>query len=77
MSPWTEDELNRIESADELQIAPVRRTGVLRARTTIWVVRAGDNLYVRAAYGPQSGWQRVARAPAAKRESGPAASRRT
>jgi hypothetical protein len=51
MSTWTEDELRRIEGAAELQIAPVRRTGALRGRTPIWVVRAGDDLYVRAA-GP-------------------------
>jgi hypothetical protein len=25
------------------------------------VVRVGDDLYVRAAYGPRSGWHRVAR----------------
>jgi hypothetical protein len=28
----------------------------------IWVVRVADDLYVRAAYGPGSGWHRVARA---------------
>jgi hypothetical protein len=76
MSTWTEDELNRIESADELQIAPVRRTGASRARTTIWVVRAGDDFYVRAAYGPRAAGT-APPAPAAKRRSGPAASRRT
>jgi hypothetical protein len=61
MSAWTEDELRRIGAADELQIAPVRRDGSLRKPTTIWVVRAGDGVYVRAAYGPGSGWHRVAR----------------
>jgi hypothetical protein len=40
----------------------VRRDGTLRRRTPIWVVRAGDDLYVRAAYGPGSGWHGVARA---------------
>jgi hypothetical protein len=62
MSTRTEHELNRIENVDELQIAPVGRAGALRAPTTIWVVRAGDDLYVRAAYGPETGWHRVARA---------------
>jgi hypothetical protein len=40
----------------------VRRTGELRRSTPIWVVRAGDELYVRAAYGAGSGWHGVARA---------------
>jgi hypothetical protein len=61
VSAWTDDQLRRVGGAHELQIAPVRRNGALRGRTTIWVVRAGDDLYVRAAYGPATGWHRVAR----------------
>ena len=55
------DELSRIEAADELEIAPRRRDGSLRKPVPIWVVRVGDDLYVRAAHGPGSGWHRVAR----------------
>ena len=62
MSVWTEDELRRIGEVEELEIAPVRRNGELRRRTRIWVVRLGDALYVRAAYGSGSGWYGVARA---------------
>jgi hypothetical protein len=58
---WTSDELSSIEAAQELEIAPRRRDGTLRKAVPIWVVRAGDDLYVRAAYGPGSGWHRVAR----------------
>jgi hypothetical protein len=61
MSPWTEDELQRIAGAEELEIAPVRDNGELRRATPIWVVRAGDELYVRAAYEPNKGWHGVAR----------------
>jgi hypothetical protein len=61
MSAWTEDQLRSVSAAQELQIAPLRRSGALRARTTIWAVRAGDDVYVRAAYGPETGWQSVAR----------------
>ena len=61
MSAWTEDQLRRVSDAQKLQIAPVRRSSALRARTTIWAVRAGDGLYVRAAYGSNTGWHRVAR----------------
>jgi hypothetical protein len=58
---WTSDELSRIEAADELEIAPRRRDGALRKPIPIWAVRVGDDLYVRAAYGPGTGWHRVAR----------------
>ena len=58
---WTDDELRRIEQAQELEIAPVRRNGELRSSTPIWVVRVGDDLYVRSAYGSGGGWYGVAR----------------
>jgi hypothetical protein len=58
---WTSDELSRIEEAQELEIAPRRRDGTLRKPVPIWVVRVGDDIYVRAAYGPRSGWHRIAR----------------
>jgi hypothetical protein len=61
MSAWTDEELRRIGAAQELDIAPVRRNGELRSATPIWVVRAGDDLYVRAAYGANKGWHGVAR----------------
>jgi hypothetical protein len=50
MGAWTDQDLRRIGDAEELEIAPVRRTGELRRATPIWVVRAGEDLYVRAAY---------------------------
>jgi hypothetical protein len=61
MAAWTEDELRRTAGADELEIAPVRRNGALRRATPVWVVRAGDDVYVRAAYGAGKGWHGVAR----------------
>ena len=61
MSNWTPDELDRIGAADQLEIAPRRRDGTLRKPVPIWVVRDGDDVYVRAAYGPGTGWHRVAR----------------
>jgi hypothetical protein len=61
MTTWTDEELDRVGAARELEIAPVRRDGSLRRATPIWVVRAGEELYVRAAYGPGTGWHRVAR----------------
>jgi hypothetical protein len=60
MTAWTEADLSRIGDAEEIQIAAVRRDGTLRAPRPIWIVRAGNDLYVRAAYGPGSAWHRTA-----------------
>ncbi len=58
MTTWTNDELARIGAAEELEIAPLRRDGTLRNPVTIWVVRLGDDLYVRSAYGRTAAWFR-------------------
>ncbi len=60
MTEWTSDELNKIGGADELKIASLRRDGTLRKPVIIWVVRVGDDLYVRSAYGPAAAWFRSA-----------------
>jgi hypothetical protein len=57
MTAWTSDELNKVGKAEELQIASLRRDGTLRSPVMIWVVRLGDDLYVRAVKG-RSGWFR-------------------
>jgi hypothetical protein len=56
MTGWTSDELTRIGTAQELQIASARPNGTLRNPRTIWVVRVGDDLYVRSMYGRAGGW---------------------
>ena len=56
MTGWTSDDLIRIGTADELELASVRRDGTLRKPRTIWVVRVGDDLYVRSMYGRTGGW---------------------
>lgn len=58
MLTWTEDELNKIGRAEELQIASLRRDDTLRKRVTIWVVRVGDDLYIRSVNGRTSAWFR-------------------
>jgi hypothetical protein len=60
MSGWTPDELRRIGSAEELHIASRKPDGTLRGYVTIWVVQAGDDLYVRSAYGSDNPWYRRA-----------------
>ncbi len=60
MPTWTADELTRIGDATHLQVASRRGDGNLRPFVTIWVVRRGDELYVRSAYGPNTVWFRSA-----------------
>ena len=58
MTTWTRDELKKIETAEELKIASLRRDGTLGKPVIIWVVRVGDELYVRSVNGRTSGWFR-------------------
>jgi hypothetical protein len=62
MSAWTSGELDTIAAADELEIASLRRDRTLRAPVTVWVVRHGDDLYVRSVKGPTGAWFRGTRA---------------
>jgi hypothetical protein len=67
MSTWTAEELTTIGNAEELKLASRRSAGTLRPFVTMWVVRAGDDLYVRSAYGPNNSWYRRAKASGAGR----------
>jgi hypothetical protein len=67
MNTWTSDELDRVGDAEELQIASFRSDGTLRPFVIIWVVRVGDGIYIRSAFGPDSHWYRHARTSGAGR----------
>jgi hypothetical protein len=56
MIAWTSEELNKIGSAEELQIASLRKDGSLRSMRVIWVVRLDDDIYVRSVNGRTSDW---------------------
>jgi hypothetical protein len=58
LTAWTSEELNRIGTAEELEIASLRGDGTLRNPVTIWVVRLGDDLYVRSVNGRTGAWFR-------------------
>jgi hypothetical protein len=58
MTDWPSEELEKIAAADELQLASARPDGKLRKPVTIWVVRLGDDLYVRSVNGRTSHWFR-------------------
>ena len=68
---WTADELDRIGDAEELQLASRRPDGSLRPFVTIWVVRAGDYVFVRSAYGYGNPWfQRALKAGQGRIQAG-------
>ena len=58
MTSWTSEELDKIGNAEELRIATLRREGTLRKPVIIWVVRLGDDLYVRCVNGRKGTWFR-------------------
>jgi hypothetical protein len=71
MRDWTAEELDTIGAADELEIAALRPDGTLRPATTIWVVRVGDDLYVRSYRGRAGRWFRsVLRRPEGRIRAG-------
>jgi hypothetical protein len=60
MSNWNGDELSKLGDAEEVQIASVGRDGTLRKPATTWVIRHGDDLYVRSVRGRSGHWFRGA-----------------
>lgn len=60
MTTWTQAELNKIGTAEELKIAALRADGTLRQPVTIWVVRLGGDLFVRSVKGHNGAWFRGA-----------------
>jgi hypothetical protein len=53
---WSPDELARIGSAEELEIAVRRADGTLRRWVPIWVVCVGQQVYVRTWHRRETGW---------------------
>jgi hypothetical protein len=58
MTQWTSDQLDKVARAEEVQIASVRREGVLSKRVTVWAVRHGDEIFVRSVRGRIAHWFR-------------------
>ncbi|WP_238438429.1 DUF2255 family protein [Frankia nepalensis] len=60
MVDWNGTDLETIAAAEELRLASERVDGTLRDPVTMWVVRSGDQLYVRSVKGPDGPWYRGA-----------------
>ena len=60
MTTWTNDELNRVGKAEELQIESLRRDGTLRKPVIIWMVRVDDDIFIRCVNGRAGMWFRHA-----------------
>ncbi|HEX8968818.1 MAG TPA: DUF2255 family protein [Chloroflexota bacterium] len=58
MTTWSTDELDRIGAAEEVRIATRRADGTLRKSVIVWIVRVGDDLYVRSVNGRNAAWFR-------------------
>ena len=58
MTNWTSEELAKIEKADELNLSSLRQDSTYRKPVIMWVVRVGDDLYVRAVKGRSGPWFR-------------------
>jgi hypothetical protein len=61
MGTWRSQELEVIGNTVEIRIGPVDADGAPRASTPIWIVRHGDDLYIRSYRGAEGPWYRAAR----------------
>ncbi|MER5475239.1 DUF2255 family protein [Streptomyces sp. NPDC002935] len=61
MADWNGTDLDKIAASEELDLASERADGTLRAPVTMWVVRSGDELYVRSVKGTDGPWYRGTR----------------
>jgi len=58
---WLQDDLQKIDKADDLKISPLREDGTTHGTPTwIWAVVVNNDLYVRAYHGQNSRWYKSA-----------------
>jgi hypothetical protein len=59
MTQWSTRQLDDLAATDEIKIAPRRTDGTLGPARPIWIVRVGDDLYVRSYSGRGGSWFRT------------------
>lgn len=57
---WSDEDLARFGRAGEITITTLRPDGTARRGVPIWLVRVGDDLYVRSWRGRTGSWYRNA-----------------
>ena len=58
---WSSDDLNVFGGAGEVEVSSVRRDGSQSRDRIVWIVRVGDELYLRSVNGPDAAWYRSTR----------------
>ncbi len=58
---WSDDDLSLLGGAGQVEVSSVRRDGSLTRARTVWIVRVGDQLYLRSVNGPEAAWYRSTR----------------
>jgi len=61
VTSWSQDDLGRFGGAGEVEVSSVRRDGSLSRTRTVWIVRVGDQVYLRSVNGPDAAWYRSTR----------------
>jgi hypothetical protein len=61
VSTWVPEDLELFGGAGEVEVTSVRRDGSLSRARTVWIVRVGDQLYLRSVNGPDAAWYRFTR----------------
>jgi hypothetical protein len=61
MTKWSQGDLDLLGASGEVEVSSVRRDGALSRPRTVWIVRVGDQLYVRSVNGPDAAWYRLTR----------------
>jgi hypothetical protein len=58
---WSDDDLDLLGGAGEVEVSSVRGDGSLSRARTVWIVRVGDEVYLRSVNGPDAAWYRSTR----------------
>ena len=61
MTTWSQNDLDRLGGDSEVAVSSVRHDGSLSRTRTVWIVRVGDQLYLRSVNGPDAAWYRFTR----------------
>jgi len=58
---WSSDDLDLLGRTGEVEVSSVRHDGSWSRSRTVWIVRVGDELYLRSVNGPDAAWYRSTR----------------